>query len=153
MGRSLLRMSYLQRLLGILRGLISRRSRSIAVEVAPSEPLARFLFESSKYSVAKGSVSPRAFLPDTRGETSVFRIAGLLEGEVWSVGRKIRELPAVARADIAASSVTAQALRVIPETSDFENHAVIVDWPTEKHAKLMKATLLAQASILRLPAP
>lgn len=140
---------FLRRLFKALSGWVSEFSR--ADPVAPDEALTRYLFESSKFKRSDGTVRPKAFLPDPYMETSVFRITGILEPGVWRIGNKIRAAPAVARADVIASAVFDVRLQVVPETSKYENHAVIIGWPSAKHERMMKATLLANAATLHFP--
>ncbi|MGE5525923.1 MAG: hypothetical protein ACM3SS_19580 [Rhodospirillaceae bacterium] len=69
---------------------------------------------------------------------------------IWAFGATIRAKPPVAQAEIIVSAVTGCGLRVIPDTTDYENHANIVDWPAEKAERILKAQLLAKAARLKL---
>ena len=141
--------AFLRRLFRVLSGWVSRSSQ--AEPVTPDEALTRYLFESGKYKSSTGTVRPKAFLPDPHMETSVFRTSGFSDPDIWRIGNKIRPTPAVARADVLASDVFDAKLTVVPETSEYENHAIITGWPNEKHERLMRATLLADAAKLYFP--
>ncbi|MGH8629022.1 MAG: hypothetical protein ACREYC_28465 [Gammaproteobacteria bacterium] len=60
----------------------------------------------------------------------------------------------MARADFLAVTVFRLKLRVgaVPE-KNYEQHAVIVGWPAEKHTRKMLAVELSQAATLQLPKP
>lgn len=119
--------------------------------VAPDEQITRYIYESNKYKVNSRTVHARAFLPDSRNETSVCRITGLEKERIWSTGRKLRGKPAKARADILAAKIVETKLKVKPAPRDHIRHAVIVGWPREKHEHMMLATLIANAATLELP--
>lgn len=115
------------------------------------EPLSRFIFSSEHFAETKALVKPKAFLPDQRGETSVFRVLELSESEIWRIGSAIRTEPARARGDVLASVAQKNGLRVEPAPEEHVRHAVIVGWPAEKHEKLAVATQLSKEATLRLP--
>lgn len=119
--------------------------------VAPGEQITRYIYESNKYKANARTVHPRAFLPDSRNETSVCRITGLGKEKIWAIGNKLLRKPAKARADILAAKIFETKLKVRPAPFDHIRHAVIVGWPREKHEHMMFATLMANAATLELP--
>lgn len=145
---------YREQLLKMLNAWVSKASWLFRVD--SDELITRYIYESNKFSPSANVVKPRAFLPDSRGETSVFRIKGLFAPIIWAIGDKVREKPAVARADMLASKIFETMLRVRPAPLDHLRHAVIVGWPgikdkeKEKHERMMLATLLASAARLEL---
>ena len=120
--------------------------------VGEDEPLARFIFSSEHFAETKGLVKPKAFLPDGRGETSVFRVISLSSSEIWNIGNGIRAEHAKACARIATRAVRHAGLQVDAAPEDHPRHAVIVGWPSEKHRKLMVALLLSNAATLQVQA-
>jgi hypothetical protein len=141
----------MQFLKNLLKGFAGWASPSeLPQQPQPHETLARFLFSDQHFAETKGIVKAKAFLPDIRGETSVFRILALHEPEVWRIGNEIRaELPK-ARGDILVNLVLRSSLRVDPATEEHERHAVITGWPSEKHQKLAVATQLSSQATLRM---
>ena len=56
--------------------------------VDSSETLSRFVLQKT-YIRADNTVRPAAFLPNPKnGETSVFRISGITDNEVWAIGER-----------------------------------------------------------------
>lgn len=117
-------------------------------EIVPSEILSRFILYKDYYRSSDLSVKYAAFLPH-RGETSVFRISGITDQEVWEIGEREvaekRKKPILGRADIGASNVIAKNLKVLPKEPP-QRHANIVGWPEEKsEQKLIAIELAAEA--------
>lgn len=144
-------MRFLTRLLRAFAG--SGSKSKVPATVGENEPLTRYLFLKDHVHPKKRMVLPRGFLPDLRGETSICRTLGLSENEIWNIGKRIRRDPVLARADFLAATVFRLKLRVdaAPE-KDYKQHAVIVGWPAEKHARKMLAVEMSQAATLQLPA-
>ncbi len=119
-----------------------------------SEILSRFVLKKDWYRPSDNSVRYAAFLPNPKnGETSVFRISGISDEEVWDIGNrevvKDPNRPILGRADISASVVVAKGLEVSPSVPP-ERHANIVGWPTEKSKqKLIAIELAADAHFRR----
>lgn len=118
--------------------------QSDAVESA--ERLSRFVLDSGKISASK--VHYRVFLPSpSDGCTSVFRIEGLTEVEVWELGHAEVATPSArslhGRADVTVQQVVDSQLQVDPEPSSHVRHANIVGWPHEKPEQIRLAQLLA----------
>jgi hypothetical protein len=90
-----------------------------------------------------------AFTPDQKGDTSVFRISGITNNEIWDIGdREVapkQNRPILGRADIETSIVVSKDLKVIPSEPP-ERHADITDWPEEKSEQKQIALELAAES-------
>ena len=55
--------------------------------VAISETLLRFILKKDWYRPSDNSVKYAAFLPNPKnGQTSVFRISGIFDKEIWDIG-------------------------------------------------------------------
>lgn len=142
----------MQFLKNLLKRFVDSVSRfKLAQDPQPDELLSRFLFSDQHFAETKGLVKAKAFLPDVRGETSVFRVSALGEGEIWRIGNSIREEPAKARGDLVTEVVQRNGLRVDPATDEHERHAVIIGWPDEKYQRLAVAAQLSSQTTLRMP--
>ena len=72
--------------------------------IQSSEPLARFITQKAYYRPASETVRHNAFMPNREGKTSVYRIIGLGDPEIFEIGKrfvakKINK-PLLGRADI-----------------------------------------------------
>ncbi len=55
--------------------------------IGSSETLSRFILQKKWYRTSDNSVRYAAFMPNpNNGETSVFRISGISDNEVWDIG-------------------------------------------------------------------
>ena len=127
-----------------------RRESDLPGAVGPDELAARFLFSREHFAETKGLVKPKAFLPDVRGETSVFRVTDVTTDAIWAIGNAIRGESAKARGDLLASVVQKTGLTIKSAPEDHPRHAVIMGWPTRKHEQLMAATLLSKETTLHV---
>lgn len=122
--------------------------------VAISEILSRFVLKKDWYRPSDNSLKYATFLPNPKnGETSVFRISGIFDKEIWDIGdrevAKDPNRPILGRADISASIVVAKGLEILPSEPP-ERHANIVGWPGEKSKqKLIALELAAEAHFYR----
>ena len=86
-------------------------------------------------------------MPASDGKRSVFRISGLPESEIWSVGlekvARLKNLPLLGRLDVNAGLVYDQELRFNPDADRRSRHAEIVGWPPEKEKQQSIAQILA----------
>ena len=127
------------------------------MNVPPDEKLARFIFSKSHFSVTNKEVKFKAFTPPLNSDNlSVFRISGLSDSEVWTIGREYvqREGRSIkARADLSASDVYENKLEVIPDKQGHELHANITLFPVDKRARDSLARKLALASQLVIIPP
>ncbi len=75
--------------------------------IEQSERICRYLFQRSHFVPTKRRVKYGAFLPDSNGQTSVFIISGLTEGQIWDIGQnvvaRLSQRSLKARADLFAS--------------------------------------------------
>lgn len=122
--------------------------------VSVSETLSRFVLKKDWFRSSDNSVKFAAFLPNPKnGETSVFRITGISDKEIWHIGdrevAKDPNRPILGRADISASNVVEKGLEILPREPP-ERHANIVGWPGEKSKqKLIALELAAEAHFYR----
>ncbi len=119
--------------------------------VIPSEVLSRFIMQTNWCRPSDNRVRYAAFMPNPKsGETSVFRISGISDREVWEIGdREVglrRDKPVLGRADIGASFVITKGLNVVPSEPPIR-HANIVGWPEEKSEQRLVALELAAEAI------
>ena len=126
----------------------------LARDPAPDELTARYLTQSGHYASSAGRVKPRAFHPARRDhKTSVFRVQGLTEHQVWRVGDVYVALPlggeVLARAELSVAQIADAGLRLESAEPPLR-HANIVEWPPEKDAWMSRAQELAAVATLRL---
>ena len=122
----------------------------------PNAPLSRFLTNRSHYSVNKGRVRKGAFMPHHR-QLSVFQVGGLVEPEIWTIGKNVCEVSQrtlhgrgdLKVADVVCDAVSVPPLKVVPD-EDPPRHANIVGWPEEKDAQNACALELAARAELVL---
>jgi hypothetical protein len=119
--------------------------------VTPSEVLSRFIMQTNWYNLSDNRVKYAALMPNPKnGETSVFRISGISDREVWEIGdREVglkRDKPVLGRADIGVSFVITKGLKVVPSEPPVR-HANIVGWPEEKSEQRLVALELAAEAI------
>jgi hypothetical protein len=121
-----------------------------ANDLAPAsadELLARFIFQSNHIR-GDHSVKQNAFIPYPKPNLSVTRHLGLAESELWEIGRKMadsRPATLYGRADVHASTITAQSLKIVP-TATPRNHANITGWPPDKPSQKIIAQEIAAAA-------
>jgi hypothetical protein len=95
-----------------------------------------------------------AFMP-RNGATSVFRVAGLDDLEVWEIGLRLVATPSGRNlhGHAALQIAHVESCRLIIRADDSPpRHAEIRGWPEEKGAQRFAAERLAADSVLRLPA-
>ena len=95
-------------------------------------------------------------MPASDGARSVFRILGLPDQQVWSLGlekvARVRSLPMLGRFDVNAGLVYDQELTFNADVDRQSRHADIVGWPPEKEKQQSIAQILA-AEARSIPAP
>ena len=119
--------------------------------ITPSEVLSRFIMQTNWYKLSDNCVRYAAFMPNPKnGETSVYRISGISDREVWEIGdREVglkRDKPILGRADICASFVITKGLNLVPSEPPIR-HANIIGWPQEKSEQKLVALELAAEAI------
>jgi hypothetical protein len=146
-------MNYLSRFEQLWRRIFPRPEPFPRVQ--PHEPLSRFVLSKRLLKQSRSRVSPQVFAPSTKTKiTSIYRILGCSEEEIWAIGdRYVTDLhpehkPVLARADLEAEKVTKIGLKIIPCPRPHPRHADVTEWPQEEHLALMKATALANSSVL-----
>lgn len=113
------------------------------------EILARYLYSRNHYRSSDNTVKHSAFIPPEDKRLSVFRISGLHENEVWSIGSNLRPQPLLGRADIKALFVSETGLLI--DVDDIPpRHANIIGWPEESSAIKLIAIELAEKACLQL---
>ena len=126
-------------------------------EVAASEPICRFLFGTDYYRPLDKSVKHNAFMPNKEGETSVYRTISLNDEKIYDLGKRfvepVRKKPIKGWADILASRIMEQQLRVAPKPNPHPRHANIVDWLEDREKNRRIAMELASESELYLLEP
>lgn len=125
--------------------------------VPANESVTRFVYDSDK---VKGRVLPGVFLPmyeaeTQRWETSVCRLDNCSDERVWHIARtQVTHKPVKARVDIPVEAVRTQQLScVIAPVEGFQEHAVIVGWPSEKEDRKRLAMALTKSCTARFPPP
>ena len=107
------------------------------------EYLSRFIVNESHYRKMDLSIKPQAFFTNKEGKTSVFRITGLSNEEIWDIARDVaqqRNKTLLGRAEISAFDVIEQGLRVEPDPPP-ERHANMIGWPHEKSDKAKRMSI------------
>lgn len=126
-------------------------------EVSPAESVARFITQKSYYRPSNLTVRHNAFMPNRDGETSIYRIVGLNDEDIFEIGRLFvadeMKKPLIGRADIVVSRILERQLRVEPDPSPHPRHANIVDWPEDKSKHRLIAIELADEAELHLTSP
>jgi hypothetical protein len=122
--------------------------------IQSSEPLARFITQKAYYRSASETVKHNAFMPNREGKTSVYRIIGLGDPEIFEIGQrfvaeKMNKL-LLGRADIKVLKILEKDLSVISHPVPHPRHANIVDWPEEREKYRLIAIELADEAELHL---
>jgi len=116
--------------------------------VDKSENLSRFVVYNRWIRSSINKVKYAAFIPDKNGDTSVFRISGITDSEIWDIGNREvapkRKRQILGRADIITSIVISKDLKVIPSEPP-ERHADITGWPEESKQKQIALELADEA--------
>lgn len=93
-------------------------------------------------------------MPNKDGQTSIYRIDGLKEIDIYEIGRKfVADLfgkPLMGRADIGVWEILNRKLSVKPDPIPHLRHGNIIDWPNEKSEKKLIAMELADEARLHL---
>jgi hypothetical protein len=120
--------------------------QALANPPGDTEPLARFIVELRHVDEQSGRAKFRALLPAQDNSTSVFRVFGLDQTEIWHLGDQhvapFRGKPILGRAELLVHDVKRVGLDIEPDDEP-PRHAAIVGWPAEKDAKKIRAMELA----------
>ncbi len=124
--------------------------------IKETEIASRYLLSSNDFNATNSRIKPKAFEPSPQDRcTSVFRIDGLQEDEVWDIGHKNVAEPRGqgrrihARADFLVSVLPKIGLTIRPKEPP-KRHALIDGWTTEKHIAMAKAQELAANASLKI---
>ncbi|MEW8509138.1 MAG: hypothetical protein AB2598_20850 [Candidatus Thiodiazotropha sp.] len=129
-------------------------------DILENETISRFLTSSGHLAKSKRIVKYGAFLPNGNGETSVYRITGATNPDIWDIGENYVRAPIAkkrgscnlhGRGDIEAKEILDTKLTIEPKPRPHPRHADIMSWPESKEEKQMLATELANKSVLHLP--
>ncbi|WP_153946360.1 hypothetical protein [Cupriavidus sp. U2] len=127
--------------------------------LAPTDKVSRFIYESDKISKSNNRPKVGAFLPELyndRHETSVCHLDRCEESRVWHLGRSRRPTKTLhARTDFDVQHALDLSLGCLaaPEP-DFDEHAVVVNWPAEKlEQKKIAVELASKAGECKAPPP
>jgi hypothetical protein len=127
---------------------------SVPAVVSSGERITRFVFFNRH--IKNGNTSFAAFLPNAKGETSVFRTNRCTEKKVWLLGElfvaRARKdgRPVIARADVNSETILDENLKIVSTPDSHPRHADICNWPDERARQRIKAMALAQKATLRL---
>jgi len=116
----------------------------VPYELGTSEVVARFIYSSDRISVTKGRIKPAAFNPLPHSALSVVHSTGLLDSEIWDVGRLTLGTEAGrstihGRADIPVKALVAQELKAILDNNPFHRHTSVVGWPNSSDSNERKS--------------
>ena len=104
-------------------------------EVSREEEITRYLLEKKEIR-SNGKLHWRALLPNKDGETSVYRISGCSENDIWVTGlhdvAAARGKVLVGRGDLKVVRVYDKALNLRADENPTSKHADIIGWPEEK---------------------
>ena len=122
-------------------------------EVTEEDILARFILHRNRYSPTKGIVKLHAFMPDPKGELSVFVISNWLDEIIWQVGQDYVAGPQgkslKARGDLVVSVVLKNRLTVDMDNNPV-GHANVMGWPDSDHKDEQKIIAIELAKASRL---
>ena len=116
-------------------------------DVLETDKLSRIVCISNKKNycrVSKNEVKPKAFKPNSNGETSIFVTSGLSENDIWSMGEEhlCDANKVYGRADVVANVVIDLKKIKIDYNDNPEYHANL-NWPEDKEEIQEMAQVLA----------
>lgn len=121
-----------------------------------SEVVARYIFFSKYIRSSNNTVKWSAFMPSEKdNETSVFRISGLSDQEIWKMANE-EVVPnqtntLKGRADIPSSDVMTNLILSFSEPP--YRHAAIIGWSTDKSKNMSLAMELEEKASQFIPSP
>jgi hypothetical protein len=144
-------MNFLKQLLAFLFDSTSNRTDFLG-PLDKKEALARYVLSRRHFSSQSGKLKAAAFIPPPNNRLSVFRIAGLLESEIWHLGEREVAQPANrtihGRGDLRVNDIEVRHLVIEPDDHP-RRHADIVGWPSDKAEQKAIAQLLAESAVPR----
>ena len=128
-------------------------------EVAPSEPITRFLF-FSRHIRADGFLRPDPLMPFPYAELSVSVLDSRTPEQLWGVGDGIGTSlpvprPCLGRTDISAQAFYAQALTVVRQATPVDpSHANVEGWPAAREQqKQLALNIIEKERPFMIPRP
>lgn len=121
--------------------------------VRREEQITRFLVHSNEYKPAFNRPSFTAYMPDGKGEKSVYRTQGLSTADVRELGRNYVEPhrgQLKGHADQSASVILDVGLVIEPDTRPHPLHANIKGWKNSRAADRITAEKIAETASLHL---
>lgn len=122
--------------------------------VSPDESITRFIGQKAHIRTSNQTVKHNAFMPNRAGETSVYRITGINDVEIYEIGKEFfadtTGRPLLGRADIIASEILKRQLSIESVQYPHPRHANICSWPRERSEQLLIAKELADEAELDL---
>ena len=85
-------------------------------------------------------------MPNNSGKTSVCRISGITDVQIWEIGLEVARMRGkslLGRADIRVFNILSKSLVVVPTDPPPIRHADIVGWPEDKDQRISIAQELA----------
>lgn len=123
------------------------------MDIPPDEKITRFIRYNRDFA-EPNIVRHAVFLPHKKKtDISVFRISQLPDHEVWRIGLEhvqTDKLPVLARADLFASDVYDNNLKVTPDPQSHEAHANITGFPVEREENKTEDRKLRRAMARKL---
>jgi hypothetical protein len=127
---------------------------TLALKADDSETASRYLIERGHFSPENSRVKPKALEPARKDhKTSVFRISGLADPEIWSFGNEYVARPLgkalLGRGDLIVGEIKALGLAIEVDDNP-PRHANIAGWPLEKEKWKSLSQELAAIATLKL---
>ena len=121
--------------------------------IRPGERLTRYVLTSSYYRSLDKTVKHTAFLPNSTGQTSVFRTSGLDEEAIRDIGTRFVAGPLkktlLGWVNISVDDVLSNNLRIDPDDEP-PRHANIIGWPSDRPEQNLIARILAANARLHI---
>lgn len=122
------------------------------------EPIARFIFSADHFTATTGRVKSAAIAPlahrvSGRLETSVYRVDGISESNIWAICTAHVDNPSAkrlmkARASCSAGVVVAQGLAVEADGQPHQRHANVIGWPGAKNErKILQQRIVSEMTL------
>jgi hypothetical protein len=104
-------------------------------ELSAKELVTRFILSEKRISKLNHQAKPEAFYPPPDYELSVVHSTGLLDRDVWEIGRlhTLSNQPGRdkihGRADVPVKALVERKLRAIRDDNPFKRHTSVIGWP------------------------
>src|SRR5712691_5176414 len=118
------------------------------------ESLARYITQRNHIRFSNSTIRHNAFMPPPSGRFSMYRISGLLEDEIWAIGKKfvadVLKKPLQGRGDLNSKLLYEQGLTVQSAPEPHPRHVNVVGWDLASTQTRLIAVKLASLATLRL---